>query len=65
MKPPELRSLLALAYLDGINRRPQIAPTDPLTVIRLDDTGRAPVVALRPAGGGCGTDYPCPNGQHA
>jgi hypothetical protein len=40
-----LRALYALAYLDGLQRRPQIAPTDPQTRIRLDDTGgprRAP-----------------------
>lgn len=51
MKVPDLRALLALAYIDGLAKRPQIVPTDPATVIRLDDTGRAPVVPLRPTGG--------------
>lgn len=47
MKVPDLRALLALAYLEALNDRPHIAPTDPLTRIRLDDTGRAPIVPLR------------------
>jgi len=51
MRVPDLRGLLALAYLDGLQRRPTIAPTDPLTRVRLDDTDRAPVVPLRPNGG--------------
>lgn len=51
MRVPDLRALMALAYLDGLQQRPEIAPTGPLTRIRLDDTGRAPVVPLRPAGG--------------
>ena len=46
-----LRDLYALAYLEGLQRRPRIAPADPLTRVRLDDTGRAPVVPLRPNGG--------------
>jgi hypothetical protein len=51
VKVPDLRALYALAYLEGLERRPQIAPTDPATRVRLDDTGRAPIVPLRPAGG--------------
>lgn len=49
-----LRDLYALAYLDGLRDRPQVAPTDPATVVRLDDTGRAPIVPLRPRGGARG-----------
>lgn len=55
---PLLRELLAAAYLEGLERRPQIVPTDPLTRVRLDDTGRAPNVPLRPAGGDRGR---CPH----
>lgn len=51
MRVPDLRALYALAFLEGLQNRPEIAPTDPATRVRLDDTGRAPVVPLRPAGG--------------
>jgi hypothetical protein len=44
---PSLRDLYALAYIQGLADRPTIAPTDPATRVRLDDTGRAPVVPLR------------------
>lgn len=43
-----LADALTAAWLEGLNARPDIAPTDPLTRVRLDDTGRAPVVPLRP-----------------
>jgi hypothetical protein len=45
-----LRDLFALAYLDGLERR-QAAQQRPAQRIPLDDTDRAPVVPLRPAGG--------------
>jgi hypothetical protein len=47
----DLRDLYAAAWLEGMQQRPQIAPTDPATRIRLDDTGRPPTVPLRPTGG--------------
>ena len=46
-----LRALYALAYLEGLQQRPTIAPTDPTTRIRLDGAARPPVVPLRPTGG--------------
>lgn len=49
MKAPDLRALLALAWIDGLAARTP-AP-DVTTRVRLDDTGRAPVVPLRPDGG--------------
>lgn len=51
IRVPPLREALAAAWLAGLTERPQIAPTDPATRIRLDDTGRAPVIPLRPTGG--------------
>jgi hypothetical protein len=49
-----LRDLYALAYLDGLQHRPQITPSDPATTVRLDDADRPPLVALRVA-----EDVPC------
>lgn len=50
-----LRALLALAYLDKLERRyplPPLPPAElPMRAPRLDDTGRAPFVPLRPTGG--------------
>jgi hypothetical protein len=42
-----LRDLYALAYLEGLQDRPDITPTDPATTIPADDTGRAALVRLR------------------
>lgn len=50
MTTPTLRDLYALAYLAALTQRRQIAPADPATRVRVDDTGRAPFVPLRPAG---------------
>jgi hypothetical protein len=55
-RPLSLSDAYALAYLEGLGRRPVLRPAQrPLTVpptpIPLDDTGRAPVVPLRPRGG--------------
>ena len=44
-----LRDLLALAWTAGLTARTP-APAVP-TRVRLDDTGRAPYVPLRPTGG--------------
>lgn len=50
--PPPLRDALALAYLDGLERKAREEATRrPARSVRLDDTGRAPHVALRPNGG--------------
>jgi hypothetical protein len=46
-----LRDLMALAYLDGIERKARESAAERLTRhVRIDDTGRAPVVPLRPNG---------------
>jgi len=47
MKVPDLASLLLLAYIEGLQNRPDITPTDPATIVRADDTGRAALVRLR------------------
>lgn len=46
-----LRDLYAAAYLEGLRERPTIAATDPATIVRVDDTGRPPLVPLRPTRG--------------
>lgn len=52
MARPEwtLRDLYALAWLEQLEARTPM-PTGPATRLRLDDTGRAPIVPLRPTGG--------------
>lgn len=50
MIPPHLRDLFALAYLAALH--PPVLPVADLPQrVSLDDTGRAPIVPLRPAGG--------------
>lgn len=44
-----LRDLFAAAYLEGLEAKARLHPLSaPVPVIPLDDTGRAPVVPLRP-----------------
>jgi hypothetical protein len=51
-RPPPLREALALAYLDGLQRKAAEAAQERAgRTIRLDTPGRAPVVPLRPTGG--------------
>lgn len=51
----EFGALLTLAYLTRLEQRCPMAPLPvvelPARAPRLDDTGRAPIVALRPNGG--------------
>jgi hypothetical protein len=42
--PPHLAALWALAWVEGLERR-QERLTEP---VRIDDTGRPPIVRLRP-----------------
>jgi hypothetical protein len=42
-----LGDLLALAYIEGLQQRPRIAPSSPELRVRLDAAGRAPIVPLR------------------
>jgi hypothetical protein len=51
-----LEALYLAAWVEGLRQRtPQPAAVRPVTLparyVRLDDTGRAPTVPLRPAGG--------------
>lgn len=50
---PDLRGLLALAYIEGLQQKCPLPPvrvvTSPAQRVVLDDTGRAPNVPLRPA----------------
>lgn len=50
-----LRSLYALAFIEGLDRQDRLAAVRAADraglLARLDDTGRAPVVPLRPARG--------------
>lgn len=55
-RPMSLSDAYALAYLEGLGRRPVLRPAArPLTLPppapRLDDTDRDPVTPLRPDGG--------------
>ena len=47
-----LRDLFAAAYIEGLEQKARLHPlSTPTPVVPLDDTGRAPVVPLRPNGG--------------
>lgn len=47
---PDLRDAYTRAWIDGLHRKADQRPTErPAQPVRLDDTGRAPVVPLRGA----------------